>query len=237
MATATLPAEQRLVLSCVGWATYQGLLREFEGRHMRLTYDRGKLEIMTVSAKHERGKKLIARLLEALSEELDIPIVGFGNLTLNREEVERGLEPDECWYIKKEPLMREKFEVDLDVDPPPDLVVEVEISCSVLDRLGIYDALGVPEIWRFDGQTLRVCVLGADGRYTESDHSPTFPQLPLEGLPPFIAQFGQVDETRLVKSFRAWVRANVVSRPQRGRNPRSGKAKKKRPGRDAAGPG
>jgi Uma2 family endonuclease len=237
MATATLPAEQRLIVHCVDWARYQDFLRAFEGRHIRLTYDGSNLEIMTVSGEHERGKKLMARLLEALTEELDIPIASFGNITLNREAVDRGLEPDECWYIEHETLLRDKAEVDLDTDPPPDLVVEVEITTSVLNRLDIYARLGIPEIWRFDGHTLRVCVLGADGRYTESDQSPTFPQLPLDGLASFFAQRGRVDETRLVKSFRAWVRTNVASRPQENKQRRTGKPKKKRPGRDAAGPG
>jgi Uma2 family endonuclease len=207
MATITLPAEQRLFLSGVDWSTYDGLLHQLDGRHLRLTYLEGDLEIMTVSPEHERAKKLIARFLEALTEELDIPILSLGNTTYRREDAARGLEPDECWYLQHEALMRDKTEIDLATDPPPDLVIELEISRSVLDRLEIYAALGVPEVWRFDGQALHICVLDADGTYTETDRSPTFPKLPVDGLSQFFAQRGQIDETSLVKSFRAWVRA------------------------------
>jgi len=209
MTIATVPPEQRQILSGVDWARYESLLREYEGRHFRLTYDRGTLEIMTVSSWHERAKTILARMLEALTEELDIPILGLGSLTLRDEDIARGLEPDECWYIQHEEIVRDKEQIDLQRDPPPDLVVEVEVSRSVLDRLHIYAALKVPEVWRFDGQTLIVCLLGSDGEYTESDKSPTFPQLPLHGLAPFFAQLGKIDQTRLIKSFRAWVRATL----------------------------
>lgn len=211
MSTVASPsAEQRLLLSCVDWTTYDRLLHDLDGRHLRLTYLGGELEIMTVSPEHERAKKLLARLLEALTEELDVPILSLGNTTFRREELARGLEPDECWYIRHEAEMRNKTEIDLASDPPPDLVIEVEVSRSVLDRLGIYASLGVPEVWRCDGETLRVLVLGAGGGYTEQERSPTFPQLPLDGLMGFLAQRGQVDETRLVKSFRAWVRSTLA---------------------------
>ncbi len=211
MSIATVPTEQRLFLSGVTWEAYGHLLEGFEGRHVRLTYDRGNLEVMTVSPPHEMWKKLLARLLEALTEEMNIPILSLGNTTFRREDAERGLEPDECWYIQQEALMRHKEEIDLAIDPPPDLVIEVEVSRSILDRLNILAALGVPEVWRYDGQTLRVCVLGDEGQYAETDHSPTFPMLPLSELTRFLSQRGQTDETSLVRSFRAWVRANLVT--------------------------
>jgi Uma2 family endonuclease len=206
MTPVTTPTEERQILRGVDWARYEQLLHEYEGTHRRLTYDRGTLEIMVTSHGHERAKKLLARLLEALTEELDIPILGLGNWTLRDETLARGLEADECWYIQHEAMVRDKNDLDLRVDPPPDLVVEVEISRSVLDRLAIYATLKVPEVWRFDGEALIVCLLGDDGVYTESDKSPSFPQLPLQGLGQFFAQRGKVDETRLIKSFRAWVR-------------------------------
>lgn len=210
MTPVTAPAEERQILRGVDWARYEELLHEYEGTHRRLTYDRGTLEIMVTSHGHERAKTLLARMLEALTEELDIPILGLGNWTLREETLARGLEPDECWYIQHEASVRGKKDLDLRVDPPPDLVVEVEISRSVLDRLAIYAALKVPEVWRFDGANLIVCLLGSDGEYAESDKSATFPQLPLQGLAPFFAQRGIVDETRLIKSFREWVRKNLA---------------------------
>lgn len=204
-----VPIEQRLVLSGVPWSTYESLLRHFEGRHLRLNYDRGALEIMTVSPEHERAKKLLARLLEALTEELDLPIASFGNTTFRREDAARGLESDECWYIQHEGQMRDRKELDLLVDPPPDLVVEVEISRSVVDRMDLYARLGVPEVWRYDGETLKVCLLTAANEYAEANQSRAFPGLSLAEVNRFLAQQGTVDEARLVKSFRIWVRESA----------------------------
>jgi Uma2 family endonuclease len=216
MSTAVLPVpsapEQRLLLHNVDWSTYDRLLHALEGHHLRLNYDRGRLEIMTTSSGHERWKTLLARFFEIFTLELNIPILGVGNFTCRREDLERGLEPDECWYIEHEADVRGREQIDLDVDPPPDLVVEIEVSRSVLDRLGILAALGVPEVWRFDGKRLSVLLLAADGRYVEADHSPTFPAIPLSGFVEHLNRRGTVDETTLVRSFQSWVRqiANIA---------------------------
>jgi Uma2 family endonuclease len=211
MTPITAPTEGRQILSGVDWAQYETCLGEYEGRHFRLTYDRGTLEIMTVSPWHERAKKLLARLLEALAEEIDLPLLGLGNLTLREESIGRGLEPDDCWYIQHESSVRDKKQIDLQVDPPPDLVAEVEVTRSALDRMQIYAALKVPEVWRFDGETLVICLLGKNGEYSEAPNSPTFPQKVVEGLPRFLAQWDKVEQTRLIKSFREWVRAVLAS--------------------------
>lgn len=204
MSTAFSPADQRLLLSEVDWPTYDRLLNDLEGRHLRFNFDRGQLEIMTVSAEHERVKKLLARLLETITEVLNIPILSLGNTTFRREDSARGLEPDECWYIGHEEQMRGRDSIDLLIDPPPDLVIEVEISRSVLDRMEIYAALGVPEVWRCDGRTLVVAVLAGDN-YTEADQNPTFPNVPLNGIVEHLNQRNQTDETSIVRAFRDWV--------------------------------
>lgn len=210
MATVeTLPKEQRFVMSGVPWGTYDRLLHEFEGRHLRLTYREGDLEIMTLSPEHERAKKILARLLEAFTEELNLPILGLGSTTFRQHSLARGLEPDECWYIEHEEVMRQKREIDLNIDPPPDLVVEGEISRSVLDRMDIYQTLGVPEVWRFDGQTLRICGLENQG-YRARSRSLSLPQLPTEQFVHFLNQREHVSETELVRSFRQWVRDNLA---------------------------
>jgi Uma2 family endonuclease len=204
MSTAFSPADQRLLLSEVGWSTYDRLLHDLEGRHLRFNFDRGQLEIMTVSAEHERIKKLLARLLETLTEVLNVPILSLGNTTFRREDAARGLEPDECWYVGHEAQMRERDAIDLLIDPPPDLVIELEISRSVLDRMEIYAALGVPEVWRCDGRNLTVAILTGEG-YAESDHSPTFPNIPLSGIVEHLNLRSQADETSIIRAFRAWV--------------------------------
>jgi Uma2 family endonuclease len=204
MSSAFSPVDQRLLLSEVDWHTYDRLLRDLEGRHLRFNFDRRQLEITTVSAEHERIKKLLARLLETLTEVLNIPILSLGNTTFRREDAARGLEPDECWYIAHEAQMRERDSIDLLIDPPPDLVIEIEISRSVLDRMEIYAALGVPEVWRCDGPTLTIEVLADDG-YAEADHSPAFPNIPLSGIVEHLSLRSQTDETSIVRAFRAWV--------------------------------
>ncbi|RPI88897.1 MAG: Uma2 family endonuclease [Planctomycetaceae bacterium] len=213
MSTALLPemaaGEQRLLLSDIDWETYDQLLSLLEGRHLRLNYDQGTLEIMTTSGEHERLKKLLARLLEVITEELNVPIMGVGNWTLRREDLSRGLEPDECWYVAHEELARTAEELDLNEIPPPDLVVEIEVSRSVVNRLALLAALGVPEVWRYDGRQLVVLRLESGGRYAERDHSPTFPQIPLPSIVDHLKLRGATDETTIVRSFRRWLQGRL----------------------------
>jgi Uma2 family endonuclease len=116
----------------------------------------------------------------------------------------RGLEPDEAYWIQNESAVRDRDDLDLDVDPPPDLVLEVEISRSTLNRMGIYAALKVPEVWRWDGEKLTVCLLGKKGNYAVSERSKAFPFLPLADLVGFMKRAG--GETAVIRSFRKWIR-------------------------------
>lgn len=143
-APALARGEQRLRLSLVSWEKYEQMAAWFEGRHVRLTYDRGELEIMTVSHPHEFGKHLIGILVIQLVAELQIDIHGGGSMTFKREDLDRGLEPDECYWIEREPEMRSVWDYDPHQHPPPDLVLEVEVSRSAMDRMGIYAAMKVP---------------------------------------------------------------------------------------------
>lgn len=210
MATVAVPSEQRVLLHDVSWQTYETLLKEFDERPIRLTYDEGELEIMTISHSHENYGALIGRLIETLTEELNIPIHSGGSTTLKREIKQRGLEPDECYWIKHERAMRGKKDYDRANDPPPDLAVEVDITPSSLDRMAIYAALGIPEVWRFDGEALVVYRLGRDGKYRVCKQSPTFPYLPLAEVTRFLKQSDEQDETSLVRTFRRWVREQVL---------------------------
>jgi Uma2 family endonuclease len=210
MSTVQVPAGQRLVLSGIDWRTYGRLLRAFDERPgVRLTYDRGVLEIMTLSPEHERFKHLLRRLIEALAEEMGLTIAGFGSMTFRRRRRRRGLEADECFWIANEPRVRGKDRIDLRVDPPPDLVVEVDVSRSSLDRLAIYASLGVPEVWRFAEQALTFHVLGTNGRYSSATHSPSFPLVTPADVTGFLALRGQLDEIALVRHVRAWVRQRL----------------------------
>jgi Uma2 family endonuclease len=203
-----LPREQRFVLRCVDWQTYRTISEALNGRHLRFTYDQGTLEFGSVSSRRASCSHLLGRLIIVLTEELGIPVRGFGDMTCDREDLECGVEPDESFYIGNEPRVRDKEDIDLTTDPPPDLLVEIDISRSSRRRLGIYAALGGPEVWRSDGETLEVYRLH-EGRYAVSDSSQHFPQIPVRELAGFLRRRPQVDENSLVKSFREWVRQQI----------------------------
>ncbi|HEV3257847.1 MAG TPA: Uma2 family endonuclease [Gemmataceae bacterium] len=211
------PADQRFLLFNVSWKTYETFLAELGDRPIRLTYDRGNLELMAPSHVHERYKKILGRIIDTLTLELNILMKSGGSTTFKRKDLERGMEPDECYYIENEPLVRGKMEIDLTTDPPPDICIEIDITSSSLDRQGIYAAMRVPEIWRFDGESLRVYRLDANGDYQLCDRSPTFPFLPLDEIARFLQQANVADETSLIRAFITWLREEIVPRLQDGR--------------------
>ena len=145
-----------VLLRNIPWATYEAMVEDPANRHVRMTYDRGSLELMSPLSPHETLLVYFRRMIEALAFELGIPIKGLGATTLKREDVERGLEPDASFYFANERRIRGKKRLDLTIDPPPDLAIEIDITSSSLNRQSIYASLGVPEIWRFDGESLRV---------------------------------------------------------------------------------
>jgi Uma2 family endonuclease len=207
-------APQRLMLYDVDWQTYTRLLRIFAERPaVRLTYDRGVLEIMSPLLEHDGTARFLLRLIVALAEELGLPIRAGGSTTCRRRRLKRGLEPDECFWIANEPQIRSKRRLDLRVDPPPDLAIEVEATRSSLNRLSIYAKLKVPEVWRFDGQDLTFHVLQANGQYDEADHSLAFPKVTPADLLRFLALFGQIDDNSIVQQFRSWVRSWAAGTP------------------------
>ena len=207
VSTLQPPPEQRLRLSLIPWEGYIAYSDGLGPRHIRVTYDRGEMEVMTLSPKHENRKKLLGRLTEALTEEMQIHIASFGSMTCRRRELERGLEPDDCYWIQNEPTVRDREDIDLDIDPPPDLALEVEISRSTMDRMDIYAALKIPEVWRWDGETLRIMLLTSRGTYRLSERSKAFPFLPPKEFAEFLTRTG-ISETQLLRSFRKWVRKN-----------------------------
>jgi Uma2 family endonuclease len=209
MAVLSAPGSQenRVLLQNICWSTYEALLEDI-GPHpgKRITYDRGLLEIMTTSPRHERIKTVIRRLLEAMTLELGIRIIGVGSATWKRKDLQRGLEPDECYYIGNEEVVRGRDDIDLPRDPPPDLLVEVDISRSSLKRHAIHAAFGVAEVWRFDGDKVRFEKLQPNGDYRETEKSAAFPFLAAADLNRFLAMRGSLDDTSLMQTFREWGR-------------------------------
>ena len=209
MKTATPEiAEQRVILSNVSWQTFEQLLKELgDKRATRLAYNEGLLEIMSPLGPHENSNRFIESLIGAIADELNLNLKRFGSLTLKREKKLKGAEPDSCYYIQNEPLVRSKQEIDLDNDPPPDLVLEIDITSGSLDKRPIYAAIGVPELWRYNGNKLEVFVLQPLSQdYQRVNQSPTFSWMPLDVIPRFIRQTLVDGETATLRAFRAWVR-------------------------------
>jgi Uma2 family endonuclease len=213
--TATLiQSPDRVILRHISWQTYQSLIGDFEWEPaLRLTYDRGTLEIRMPLDPHETYKKLLGRLIEAATEELDLEIRSLGSRTCDREDLARGLEPDQCYYIQHEALVRDVEQIDLAQFPPPDLAVEIDITSSSLDRFSIYADLGIPEVWRYDGRSLVFYGLQA-GTYQVIESSAALPIVTAKDLVRFLElRFSHgdgarsaVSENSLVKQFRQWVR-------------------------------
>lgn len=201
-------AEQRVLLKRVSWETSNQLLIELgEDRAMRLFYHEGLVEIMTPLGPHESSNRFIDDLIRVIADELNLNLKKFGSLTLKRDTTQTGAELDSCYYIQNEPLVRGKQEIDLKIDPPPDLVLEIDITSGSLDKRPIYAALGVPKLWRYDGQKLEAFVLQESSlAYNPVQQSPTFPSSPLDSVPPLIRQSLVDGETATLRAFRAWVR-------------------------------
>lgn len=200
----TVPAEQRLTLHNIPWTTYENLLEAFgEHRAARITYDQGVLEFMVPLEAHENSSDLIGVFIRTLVEESGLNVKGLASTTLKREDLQKGAEPDKCYYIQHEPLVRGKT-VDLDQDPPPDLVVEVDISHTDIDKNVLYAQIGVPEFWRYDGQRLSIYQLN-QGTYQAVETSPTFPWAAKAVFRHFLEQCKAIGEAQAGRELRAWV--------------------------------
>lgn len=204
MATATPSGEERIVLANVAWDVYGRLASESRRGGTRLTYDQGVMEIMLPSCGHERVKRRMSRMIETITEELNIPIDSAGSTTLKSQLKEKGVEPDECYYIANEPRVRGRDDLDLATDPLPDLAIEIDITASSLDQLAIYSAFGVPEVWLCNGEKVEFHAIETDGTYTRRDRSRAFPFLKPADLERFLALRNESDETTWIRSFRQW---------------------------------
>jgi Uma2 family endonuclease len=206
----SLPSPTNLVvLPSIRWETYQAIARDFEQQpNIRLTYDRNQLEIRMPSDLHESYKKLLGRIVEALTVALDLEIYSLGSMTCDREDLARGLEPDQCYYIQNEARVWGKQNLNLQVDPPPDLAIEIDITSSSLHRFSIYASLGVPEIWHYDGQVVTIQGLEGD-RYRSLDSSIAFPVLQVGDLQGFVDLRQSVKENALIRQVREWAESTA----------------------------
>jgi Uma2 family endonuclease len=208
METVKSPGEQRIVLHNIGWNTYERLLADHQNNSApRFTYDRGELEIMSPSPEHEKFNRRIAQLVLAVTEELSIEAEDLGSTTFRREDLGRGFEPDSCFYIQNEERIRGKDRIDLSTDPPPDLVIEIDITSPSFSKLPIYAQMGVPEVWRYDGERMTILVLeGSD--YVEATESIVLPPVTSTDLTRFVEQSKSTRRTDWLRGVREWAQEN-----------------------------
>jgi Uma2 family endonuclease len=214
--TTSTPVEQqttpenRVILKGVSWSTFKALLADVgDDRGWRIAYDEGVLEIRMPLEEHEEPKRLIESFVEAIVDELEIELRSLGSLTLEREDLTRAVEPDSCFYIQNESLVRGR-NINLPNDPPPDLAIESDYTNSSVNKFTIYAAIGVPEIWRYRRESLQVYQL-VEGKYEVCEISLAFPFLPVAEIPGFIEQSRTVGQRAAVRLFRQRIKEILLS--------------------------
>jgi Uma2 family endonuclease len=208
-----LPDGAMLRLEDISWDEYEQLLEQLtEWRGMRVSYDRGRVEIMSPSFQHEKFIAFISGMGRILAEEMDITVEAAGATTYKQESLLKGSEGDESFYVKSANAIIGKLQIDLDIDPPPDVVVEVDITNESLNKFPIYAAFLVPEIWRYDGKQARIYHL-VNEDYLERDVSLSFPFLTAQAMTEFLDQSKTQGQTAVLAAFRQWVRAAMQAPP------------------------
>ncbi len=207
----SIPPGQRILLKDVSWSEFEAILEELgDKRANRVSYYQGVLEIRMPLPEHEVDKEIMGDMVKILLEELEIDCECFGSTTFKREDMAAGIEPDNSFYIKNYRLMIGKRRLNLKIDPPPDLAIEVDLTSKT--QLAIYEALGVPELWLYENRKLQINLL-REGKYISSSVSPTFPEFPITDI---ISSFilrslteGRSASLRSLRSFRQWVRERI----------------------------
>jgi len=206
-AIAHLPAGGTLILTDVPWEEYEQLLADLgDSYSARITYDNGRLEIMSPSFKHENYSVVAAQIARMIADEMDIVLESLGSTTYKQQWLARGVEPDACFYIQNAARIIGNERIDLATDPPPDIVVEIDVSHESTTKLKIYTGMRVPEVWRYDERRMHIHQLTEQG-YVEVSASLAFPVLTTDALSQFLEQSKTEGQTATLRSFREWLRA------------------------------
>lgn len=202
-------AERFVILENVSWETYQRLQAEHpDSAGPRFSYDQGRLQLMTLGPIHEETNRTLEQLVEIVAEETGVELRRFGSTTFDREDLTKGFEPDSCFYIQHLGAIGRKRKIDIRVDPPPDLVIEIDISSDSLNKFPIFAAVGVPEVWRFDGKAVAILKL-ENGEYVKAEHSLALPLLDSETATKFLADSEEMGSIAWKRSVRDWARAQM----------------------------
>jgi Uma2 family endonuclease len=210
-----LPPGAILVLQDVSWDEYEHLLEDLEDRPgLRVTYDQGRLEIVSPTRKHEKTKEFIGDLVKTAADVLDMSIESSGGTTWKQKKRQQGTEPDTCFHIANAERVIGKEELDLTVDPPPDLAVEVDVTNDSLRKFPIYEAFKVPEIWRYIEKRKTLVIYGlSEGAYVDIQRSRAFPLLTPAVLVGFVELRHREGQKKTLAAFRQWLKT-VSREPQ-----------------------
>ena len=201
-----MPVDSVLTQHAVSWEEYEELIEAVgDASGLLISYDSGRLQIMTLSQRHERYSTLIGRIVGQLSLLLRIKVLFYGSVTIKKQRKQKGVEPDACFYVQNATLVGTKDEIDFNVDPPPDVVVKVDLHHESLSKFPIYADLGVPEIWRYDGKALTMHHL-RDGEYVASEASLSLPVLTSGVLTEFLARSPKQDQYDILLAFEEWLK-------------------------------
>ena len=204
----TVPPGQTVVLENISWLEFESILEDLgESRGSRIAYNNGRLEIMTPLPEHEVNKVYLSNFVEILLEELDIEFCPLGSTTFKNQAMFKGIESDSGFYIQNESAVRGKYRLDLTIDPPSDLAIEIDITNR--SHPEIYQALGVGELWQYKRGELKFLLL-EDGQYVESENSANFSNLPLlEVIPQYLNQCRTEGRNKGVRAFRSWIKEQI----------------------------
>jgi Uma2 family endonuclease len=200
---------QHIILYGISWETYERLLADLvDSSAPRLTYDQGVLEVLSPTAEHEEYNRTLALLVEVVAEELQVNVRRLGSTTFKRQDLLKGFEPDSCFYVQSAQRIRGKRRIDLTQDPPPDLVIEIDLTNPSLDRFPIFARVGVPEVWRHDGSRLHIFKLEGE-QYREVEQSVALPLLTNTIVATFLENSIELESTVWLHRVREWVRQQI----------------------------
>ena len=199
---------QQILLKDISWQKLENILEEMgERRTARISYSDGWLEIMVPLPEHEKDKEIFGELVRILLDKLEIDFEPFGSTTLKNERMRQAVEPDTSFYIQNQAAVIGKNRIDLNIDPPPDLAIEIDITSRT--RFENYEILGVPELWRYQQQGLEIFLL-REGKYVKSQSSPNFPNIPIiELVNEYVRQCLTIGRSQAMRNFRSWVKDNL----------------------------
>jgi Uma2 family endonuclease len=199
---------QQMLLQDVSWQQLENILEEMgESRAARISYSHGWLEIMVPLPEHEKDKEIFGELVRVLLDQLQIDFEPFGSTTLKNERMRQAVEPDTSFYIQNQAAVIGKNRIDLTIDLPPDLAIEVDITSRT--RFENYELLGVPEFWRYTQQGLEINLLQA-GKYIKSQSSPNFPGIPIiELVNEYVQQCLTIGRSQAMRNFKSWLKDNL----------------------------